>query len=275
MPEVTLTFHGDFDTLVGRLNALLLFEKDETLVSDQRKSALFKRLRQATNAKTAALTIRELIDREQTSYLSAKRIFASIAPLRNTKKSSKPFGGQDIVIGLQGTTFSYRVDYDEVKGLHINIELNDAVKLAVKVNAVSSRFSIPDALIPTAEDQKNAFRAEFIKYKFWVKMTLGYFITINDLVSACALFLKNEMYEFEAFKEALGYFLIDNEAALTLLNSCQDEAALIKTIFGNATLRDLVINRLISSFNNKFNLESMAHEDNDQGSEGNLTPTFP
>ncbi len=238
--EFILSTDLSFDHVIGRLNKIIYRRKHgggtDTLkllayiekCSDSTK--VLNKLKEYLLVNCPLESIRDIFDEYH------------LTPWVGEKSMTKQFGNKDIVIGLVCDILKYRVDYDETKGLHINILLN-GISIAIRLPPISKRFSADDEQF-TNESQ----RAEFIKCKFWIKMTLSYYLSQNDFPSAFAPFLRSETYSFAAFKACIINYVEKGSKIYNQIEACRNERDLAKDVFSAEEIRDYLIGHLVKEY---------------------------
>lgn len=249
--EVILKIDKNFDYVVGRLNRILYREKQG---GGKHTKKLIKSLNEVKDENQLKAMLKGYLINTETLD-SVEKMFREyqLIPFIGAKNMDKAFGNKDIVIGLKGTCLTYRVDYDEKKGLHINLQTATGVNVALLVETKSKRFGIDETALPFKNKKASgeSYKAQFIKCKFWIKMTMGYFISKDDLSSAFAPFLKPANYDFANFKNTVQQYLAYNDKVCKKIDSCSNEKEFINQIFTDQTIRATVIERLINDYMNE------------------------
>lgn len=255
--EIHVDFSGySFDKVIAGLNYILAIEK-----SDKKKNIKTKRLIKLFSAEaTDEATESEQLVEQLTNffgYVDSKG-FNSIRAVFNKydieayigNKISDTLYCNQIVIGLKGQSFRYRVDYDPSKKLHINVVTKHGIKLSITTACNSKRFGVSDAQIPAEyAGKEDEFRSVYIKFKFWLKMTLGYqsvtYYNKKELPeqNIFVSFSRGEVGNFKTFKEQCAP-LIEDQTIANKVSRCKIEN-LHKLVFKNKNIRDYFINFLI------------------------------
>ena len=250
--EIIVELDQTFDHVIGRLNRILKFEKTNQGRQTQKLIGLFK---STPDPESLGKILGYYCD-EKKYFSSVRKIFegdVSLAPFVGDKAKSKRFGNKGMVVGLKGQSFSYRVDYDDKKKLHINLETKAGFKFALCVKKLGSpRFGINDEEIKIRQEEKrNNFKAIFTKFKFWIKMTFGFFSATESSGSAFEPFHDSEDYEFSSFKDKItsqyGIDYYDDDGIKTKIEACNDEKALSNLIFSSKKLRHSIINQFVEN----------------------------
>lgn len=189
---------------------------------------------------------------------SIRAIFSkeNIIPFMGDRGDGKSFNNMSMVIGLKNDELGceYRVDYDPKKGLHINLKMNNN-KYAIKVSESSSRFNVSVGHAAT--------QADLIKFKFWIKMTLGYYSTEREETLESRI---RESYtgkeSFNLKEELLGhikdnYFEENIEETIQFLEGTETEAKLFDFILSDDdphmnVIRNFTINYFTTLLSGKY-----------------------
>ena len=237
--EITLNTALTIDELISWFNYILLCER----VSPDTAKELIGVFETEINEKKDKACI-ERCFKPGVHFASVTSIYDHVLPWIGSKALSKAFGAKDAVIGLQGECLRYRIDFDPVKGLHVNLETSTGLRLAICIsNLASKRFGMSDEM-KTGEAGK--YQAEFIKFKAWLKMTLGCFISRGDLASAFTPFLRLPMESFVDFRNQIQKAFSYDEKMASLIEGCRDETGFIKLFFTNPIMRHQVINHIMN-----------------------------
>lgn len=248
-----------FDKIVGILNFLML----------QDAHTPKEKVRPLRNAED----LQKRIQKATSSFLSCKKIFANhdgIKPFIGHKTNQNLYCNK-LVIGLVGKYFSYRVDWDPDKGLHINLKTTEDVKFAILTEASSLRFNPPTSLRAESNFLKSDI-GQFIKFKFWFKMTMGYEESLDEKSKMLNYFiisppenmdlicvLKESCYTHGYNPEYSGIDLAELHTDNDLLKALHDKH-----------LRDVLLNIFINQFIQNCYLVDSPTTNSEQYSE--LTP---
>ncbi len=270
LPEVSI-FTDDFDHAIGRLNKILYREHnlDDLKQKEGKRSLhLLNILEKESDPKIIASEIQNYF-RKKANCNSVKKIFSihSLEPQFGDKNFDKKFGNLNIVIGLNGRTFQYRVDYDEKKGLHVNFITMRGVQIAICINnPKSKRFGLSST--SHHADNYSEHLEEIIKYKFWIKMTLGYYLSANKLKeyqSAFQYFFNNCQLSFDAL-QGIASIYAGKECKRDInseLNKCTNEIEIATLFFNNEAVRDALMDTIIDNLSKHSIMNTHAIKEDD------------
>lgn len=247
-----------FDKIIASLNWLILQDDKQNNKAKPPKSQEELKKRLLTAGK----------------YLSCNQLFAhtKLTPFIGHKTNQNLYC-KNLVIGLQGALFSYRVDWDPDKGLHINLKTNEDIKFAILSSLDTQRFSVPKALLED-EGFHIAQIGEFIKFKFWLKMTVGYERSQNGEVCLLQYFIdaQDNTNLLSTFKNELYTCGFSPDYTTILPESFNSHKDLIDAL-ADQHIRDVLINILIGRFiNNCYQTHPPTTPDSEQFSESPHSP---
>lgn len=266
LPEKSIVV-DDFDHVIGRLNKILYREHriDDLRIKEGKRSLYLVGVLEKESKPDTIVEEFKNYFKKKVNYNSVKKIFNlhNLEPQFGDKNLDKKFGNNNIVIGLNGRTFQYRVDYDERKGLHINLTTINGVQLAICINTPSStRFGLNNSHYTDKQ------LAQIIKYKFWIKMTLGYYLSTNkleDYKNAFQFFFHESEIGFDMLKGiACNYAHKKNEKEVySAVEKCNNEADLATLFFKNESVRDALIDTIINNLSKKSIIGTHAMKEHD------------
>ncbi len=273
-----------FDDVVARLNFLLTVEAcgkkgNKKILKERQALKVIKEAEHREFVDLPALFERPI--REGKGFYSCHRLFKApyeLSPSHGDKGEGKVFKNEGLVIGLAGKAFSYRVDWDEEKGLHLNIETADGGKIALLVKPLSERFGFSEQF-----NDKSGLSEEqcqqFIKLKFWLKMTAGYEKATHSAGSGLAFFIRSQKAVNESLvlnflkKHAVGYNC--EASCFERIKKLADDHALLAIIRKDKPIRDVLTMVLMGQFKKEkiyIKCDPVLGSDSEQ--EGRETPSL-
>lgn len=237
--------------------------------TDKNKKVFLKNLKIIVTQKTA-IEAWEYVCKQVDPHLAIKDIiiidstdlfqYFNLSPYIGEKKHGVMFC-QGMVIGLKlalgdNANISYRLDFDPNKELHINFEIfdnGDRYPFCIPLNFSTGKygFSLKDKESCKTNDDKRLSLLELTKVKFWLKMTIGYRLSIINKNPTTpnrqhdTQPLKNQLFSFiqgsgdYSFNSIKNYIIdmIPGKKGREEIRMCESELALLECINKKPVIR--------------------------------------
>lgn len=195
-----------------------------------------------------------------------------VEPVFGKGKLGNAFYSAGLIVGVQIEfkpffLFSYRVDYDPVKGLHINLDvmLGETVyKFALKVRPKSNFYFVKKPNEKDAEEKQQALMA----LKFFSKMSLYYRLehgcgkhenNNKDPHENIILFIKGDNFNVPVVVKALkdSYVACGYGNSENLFRGCQNIDMMLSIILNHEKIRAVAVQCIIDAYKKKMTIPEL------------------